>query len=181
MLCCKQSTLIFLNYIHFFHLAYNFDSVFIFGDRQIISEVSAQQGDPLRLLMFCLTIHHILKSLNSIFVIGFMDDVTLGGPRDIVANNVNSVIAEGTNIGLYLNKNKSELVTKTATPVNSSLIDQFVHFTVNDATLLGSSLVIGTATDAILKKLTELKRTSGRLQLITSHDALVLLKASCRA
>ena len=105
----------------------------------------------------------------------------MGGPRDIVANNVNSVIAEGTNIGLYLNKNKSELVTKTATPVNSSLIDQFVHFTVNDATLLGSPLVIGTATDAILKKLTELKRTSGRLQLITSHDALVLLKASCRA
>ena len=49
--------------------------------------------------MFCLTIHHILKSLNSIFIIGYMDDVTLGGPRGIVANNVNSVIAEGTNTG----------------------------------------------------------------------------------
>ena len=36
--------------------------------------------------------------------------------------------------------------------------------------------------DAILnKRLTELNRVSGRLQLISSHDALVLLKASCSA
>ena len=28
-----------------------------------------------------------------------MDDVTLSGPRDIVADDINSVIAEGTNIG----------------------------------------------------------------------------------
>ena len=110
-----------------------------------------------------------------------MDDVTLGRPCDIVANDVNSFIAEGTNIGLLLNTNKSELTIKTATSVNLSPIDQFVHFTVNDASLLGSPLVIGTASDAILNKnLTELKRACGRLQLISSHDSLVL-KASCSA
>ena len=166
----------------FCHLAYNIDSILKFGDRQIISEEGAQQGDPLGPLIFCLTIHHILESLNSVFIVGYMDDITLGGPRDVVANDVNTVAVEGSNIGLFLNTDKSELITKTATPVNLPPINQFVHFTVNDASLLGSPLVIGTAMDAILnKKLTELNRASSRLQLVSSHDALVLLKASCSA
>ena len=107
----------------------------------------------------------------------------LDGPCDIVVNNVSSVIAQGTNIGLYLNTDKSEIITKTATHVNLPPIDQFVHFTANDASFLGSSSVIRTAMDAILnKKLTELKRAFGRqLLLISSHDVLVSLKASCSA
>ena len=94
----------------FCHLAYNFDSVLKFCDRQIISKEGAQQGNPLGLLMFCLTIHQILKLLNSIFIIGYMDNVMLGDPHDIVANDVNFVIVEGTNIGFYLKTDKSELI-----------------------------------------------------------------------
>ena len=57
-----------------------------------------------------------------------------------------------------------------------------MHFTVNNASITSSPLVIGTVMAAIIsKKLTELKRASGRLQLISSHDAPVLLKASCSA
>ena len=52
-----------------------------------------------------------------------MDDVTLGGPCHLVANYVSSVIAEGTDIGWYLNIDKSELITKPETPVNLSPID----------------------------------------------------------
>ena len=63
--------------------------------------------------MSCLTIYHILKLLSSIFIIGYIDDVTFGGPREIGTNDVNSVISEGTNIGLHLNTDKSELITKT--------------------------------------------------------------------
>ena len=48
-----------------------------------------------------------------------MRDITLSGPRDIVANDVSSVIAEKTNIGLFYNRDKSELITETATRVNS--------------------------------------------------------------
>ena len=44
---------------------------------------------------------------------------------------------------------KSELISKTATPANLSPIDQFVHFTVNDASILGSPSAIGTAMEAI--------------------------------
>ena len=44
--------------------------------------------------MSILTIHHTLQSLDSIFIIDYVNDVTLGGPQDIVAYDVNSVIAE---------------------------------------------------------------------------------------
>ena len=87
-----------------------------------------------------------------------MDDVTLGGPRDVVAIDVCSVIVEGIKIGYHLNKDKSELITKTATPVNLPSINQFVHFTVNHSLLLDSPLVFEKAMAAILKKLTEVKK-----------------------
>ena len=59
-------------------------------------------------------------------------------------------------------------------------MNQFVHVKPDDATLLGAPLLSGKALDTALeKKFTELKRASERLQLITSHDALVLLKSSC--
>ena len=60
-------------------------------------------------------------------------------------------MAEGTNMGLYLNTIK-KLITKAATFVNSSPIYQFVHFTVNDASILGLLLVLGIAMDAISNK-----------------------------
>ena len=41
-----------------------------------------------------------------------MDKVTLVGPREIIANDVHSVIAEGILIRLCLNTDKSELITK---------------------------------------------------------------------
>ena len=74
----------------------------------------------------------------------------MGGPSDIVANDANSVTAEVTNIGMYLNTDKSELTAKTATPVNLSPINQFVYFIVYDASLFGSPLVIGAEMGAIL-------------------------------
>ena len=164
----------------FGHLAYNFDSVLKFGNRQLISKEGAQQGDPLGPLMFSLTFHHELKSLNCIFIIGYMDDVSSCGLRNIVANDFSTVITEGTDIGLYLNKDKCKIKTKTATFINSLPIDQCMLFSANDASLFGSPSVIGTAMKAILnKKLTELKRATGLLQLIFSHDVLALLKASC--
>ena len=53
--------------------------------------------------MCCLTIQPLLGSLKSDLVIGFMDDVTLGGCREIVANDVETVVSRGRDIGLTLN------------------------------------------------------------------------------
>ena len=81
-----------------------------------------------------------------------MDDVSSGGPRDVVANNVSSVIDKRINNELYLNTDKSKLITNTATLFNLPSINRFVHSTVNDASLLDSPLVIGTALNVILNK-----------------------------
>jgi len=123
-----------------------------------------------------------LQSLNSDFIIGYMDDVTLGGSREVVANDVRTVTNKGEDVGLYLNTDKSELITKSSTPVNISPINQFISLSSDTASLLGAPLSSGIAMDNSLeKKLNDLRRASKRLQLISSHDALVLLRASCSA
>ena len=52
-----------------------------------------------------------------------MDDVTLGGPRDIVAYDVPSVTAEETNIRLYLNTDNNQ----KSNSCQLSTIDKFVQ------------------------------------------------------
>ena len=59
-------------------------------------------------------------------------------------------------------------------------LDLFNHVKSDAATLLGAPFLAGKALDkALEKKYDEFKRVSERLQLITSHDALVLLQSSC--
>jgi hypothetical protein len=165
----------------FCHMSYSVAGSLKFGDRHIDSEEGIQQGDPLGPLLFCLAIQPILRTLSSNFVVGYMDDVTLGGASATVAQDVNTIINDGRAKGLLLNIAKCELISHSGLPSTSPL-DQFTHVTPDNATLLGAPLTIGSAMDMILhKKLTELQRASDRLKRISSHDALVLLKASCGA
>ena len=74
-----------------------------------------------------------MMTMIIIIIIGYMDDVTLGGPRDFEENYVSYVIAEEINIRLHPNTDKSELITITASRVNLPAIDQFTYFIVNVA------------------------------------------------
>ena len=65
--------------LNFCLLSYGSASKLKFGDFSVPSESGVQQGDPLGPLLFCLAIHPILASLRSDLIIGFLDDVTLGG------------------------------------------------------------------------------------------------------
>ena len=56
-----------------------------FGSHTILSEEGPQQGDPLGPLLFCNTVQPLLSSLASELNLGYLDDVTLGGPVDTVA------------------------------------------------------------------------------------------------
>ena len=58
-----------------------------FGSHTISSEEGPQQGDPLDPLLFCNRIHTLLSSLASELNLGYVDDVTLGGPVDTVASD----------------------------------------------------------------------------------------------
>jgi len=81
-----------------------------------------QQGDPLRPLLFCSTIHPLLQSLEANLNLGFLDDLTLGGPESVVADDVSKNIKEGEDLGLILNTSKCELITHRGFNVQSSTL-----------------------------------------------------------
>lgn len=126
----------------FCHLAYGNPSVLKFGSRAILFQEGAQQGDPLGPLLFCLAIHPILKSLSSDLVAGYLDDITLGGDEQILAQDVNEIRARGESMGLKLNVKKCEFINKDAKP-SESIFSDFILLDTNNATLLGAPLTVG--------------------------------------
>ena len=107
--------------------------------------------------------------------------MTFGGPEPLVAKDVKHINTNGGTIGINLNFIKCEQINKSNALI-SEPIDQFLHCTINNATLLGALFIPGPAMDSTLrKKLNDLKRASERLQLISAHDVFVLLRASCSA
>ena len=68
----------------FCQTAYGDPSVLQFGDACILTAEGVQQGDPLGPLLFCLTLQPLLSSLSSKLRLGYLDDVTLGGPLSSV-------------------------------------------------------------------------------------------------
>jgi len=48
------------------------------------------------------TIHPLLSSLQARLTLGFLDDVTLGGPVKAVASDVAEIIRVGSELGLSL-------------------------------------------------------------------------------
>src|SRR5271155_3065611 len=98
----------------FCHLAYSGSSILSYGDINIPSVEGVQQGDPLGPLLFCLTIHNLLSSLTSDLVIGYLDDLTLGGAVEVVVADVERVPVGGLSLGLRLNNLKSEFIGEPA-------------------------------------------------------------------
>ena len=93
--------------------------------------------------------------------------------------DIKVIIDDDSAKSMHLNVTECELISNDI-PSAIVLLDQFVHVKQDDATLLGASLLTSKALDKALEKTcAEFKGASERLQLITSHDALVLLKSSC--
>ena len=148
-----------------------------YTDRVILSQEGSQQGDPLDPALFCSTIHPLLLSLASEFKVGYMDDLTLGGPETQVALDVETVRRRGEEIGLRLNDKKCEFISSTARS-SDPVFRQFIHLTVDNAELLGAPLTTGPAMDRALgRRCDDLSRAASRLSLVAAHDALILLSA----
>ena len=59
--------------------SYSGDSDLQFGEFSLQSQEGAQQGGPLGPLYFCLAVHDLLTSLQSSIVVGYLDDMSMGG------------------------------------------------------------------------------------------------------
>ena len=162
----------------FCYSAYSCSSLLKFSDESVISSEGVQQGDPIGPLLFCLTLQPLLNSLTTSLKIGYLDDVTIGGPISSVNSDVLSVVSKGSDIGLQLNKSKCELIACDPVPPGL-LISDFKLVRPEAASLLGAPLLPGTALDtALLDRCSELANCQSKLSLIAAHDALLLLKTS---
>jgi len=90
----------FLQLLPFVLSSYSESSELRFGPHTISSEEVAQQGDPLGLLLFCLTVYDMIASLKSEMTIAYLDDVGLGDDAGIEANDFQIFEEMGAQIGL---------------------------------------------------------------------------------
>ena len=84
------------------YAAYSSASFLKFGAHTVLSQEGVQQGDPLGPLLFCLTLQPVLNSLQCKLKLGYLEDVTLGGSFQTVADAVALLKSSGEAIGLHL-------------------------------------------------------------------------------
>ena len=162
----------------FCHLSDSQPTKLRYGSRSISSEEDTQQGDPLGPLLFCITIQPLLLMLRSELVVGYIDDITIGGHIFTVDDDVTIIKRNGPNLGLHLNITICELISSVM-PVQSQSLNEFIAVSTPDASLLGAPLFPGALQDAALnKKLEEFKRLPSDIKLINAHNALLILIAS---
>lgn len=162
----------------FIESAYGAGSTLKFGDFSIFSEEGVQQGDPLGPLLFCLTLQSVLSSLKSEFVVGYLDDISIGGDYNAVLDDLIHLEAAATSIGLSLNRSKCEVIghsdeSREMWSRNGVVIREV---DLEKAILLGSPLTTGPCVDKVLEsKRLELQALSEKLPYMPRHDCLFLL------
>jgi len=95
---------------HFCYSAYSSPSILSFGNHIVSSSEGPQQGDPLGPLLFSISIQPILEKLKCELVIGYLDDITIGGKVEHVATDIETTVMEATRMGLVLNASKCEII-----------------------------------------------------------------------
>ena len=167
--------------ISFVYSAYSSPSSLFWGDKIIKSSEGVQQGDPLGPLLFCLTIHRLCSQLKSELSLFYIDDGTLGGNVEVLQHDLEIVEREGTELGLNLNHCKSEVIC-VAPSVGNSIVSSLPGAQVVDpmnATLLGSPIGdLSSISSSLNEKIQLLKKMGERLQHLTTHDAILLLRHS---
>ena len=114
--------------------------------------------------MFCLTIHNLTTQLVSDFKIFYLDDGTLGGVCDDVLQDLKMVEDVAGQLGLQLNRGKSEVVCRDPHNLKSflSAAPGFRVTSPGDVTLLGSPLS-DSVDSCILEKVQTLKVLEDRI------------------
>ena len=111
----------------------------------------------------------------------YLDDSTIGGPAEDVKHDLEVIVCEGAALGLHLNERKSEVIGDNLAARDSILLSIPEAQTTDPESvfLLGSPIGDTSSTSDAISGKTQLLRTMGdRLQHVSAHDALLLLRNS---
>ena len=164
----------------FVHYSYFSPSHLLWDDMLIFSAEGVQQGDPLWPLLFCLTLHQYCQRLSADLCVSYLDDVIIGGSCTDILQDL-EVVKSAEDIGLTLNLSKCEIITQDHTTFET-ILSSILGATLVDpayATLLGSPLGDGSCISRpIAEKIDALKRVGEMFEVLSAHDALLLLRNS---
>ena len=79
--------------------------------------------------------------------LGYLDDVSLGGPADVVAADVAQIAKVGGDMDLHPNALKCELIAHPNFSTTGGLLQSFIQVDVYDASLLGAPMFHGSELD----------------------------------
>ena len=103
-------------------------SLIFFRGSEILSQEGCKQGDPLGPLLFSLTVQPILESLHSDLILGYLDDLTLGGSLRVVESDYATIRRMSSDLGLILNEAKCECVVDSLSVPPEASRDTFLDF-----------------------------------------------------
>ena len=157
---------------------YSIQPVLNFHSNEIRSATGMQQGDPLGSLLFCLAIQPNLDQLGSELIIGYLDDVTLGGNVKTVRDDFELMKFEGERLGLKFNISKCEVLTRNNCNLDiANTFPGFQMIDIRDAQLLGSPILSDRGLDVALDdKCNELQNMLSRLKHLSAHHSLVIIR-----
>lgn len=160
----------------FIHQAYSEESTLQFGRYEVRSQMGPQQGDPLGPLLFCMPLQTTLRSLQSQFKLGYLDDLSLGGIANEVRQDLEKIVELESTLGISLNRHKCEIFSETE--VTGAEFDNFRRMVRDELTLLGAPLFRGKALDESLQEHSNtLERVLKDLTDIQVQAALLLLRS----
>ena len=162
----------------FVHSAYAQTSSLFCTDQVVEPSEGVQQGDPLGPMLFCLTIHPMVEKLRSELKVFYLDDGTLGGNLEDIIRDLQLVEKEAAELGLQLNRSKSELLCEDPTTRDQLLkvVPGLQVIGMDQVEVLGSPVGSMTLVDVVIKEKIRLLELLGeRLRLLQAQDALLLL------
>jgi hypothetical protein len=166
---------------NFVFSAYGKPSHLFCGEYLLESAEGVQQGDPLGPLLFCLTIHTLVAQLRSEFRVFYLDDGSIGGSVEDVLHDFRVVEEVAADLGLSLNRKKTELICDEDTTCEAFLseVPGLQVVCRSQASLLGSPIGNIDCLDSIIQqKVAQLQLLGERLNLLQVQDALLLLRHS---
>ena len=165
----------------FFKLSYSKPSNLVYGPDIILSSSGLQQGAPDAPMEFSIGIQKFVQAINSKLKIAYLDDISLCDNWRTVLADVVKFKESCQRIGLKLNTSKCEITVIGAN--SASILQEFQEVCPDirlvppdDLELLGSSIGKRSLSISLKRSMDSLERMIPKLSLLSSHNALYLLR-----